>query len=62
MYGWVVSRLVSLNESFAEMNDPLKPDRSKDRDDGVNNIHWKIHITLICKNHSFKYLNIVYLL
>ena len=31
--GWVVSRLVSLDVSFAEMDDPLKPDRIKDTDD-----------------------------
>ena len=31
--GWVVSRLVSLDVSFNEMDDPLKPDRSKDTSD-----------------------------
>ena len=30
---WVASRLVFLDVSFAEMDDPLKPDRSKDTDD-----------------------------
>ena len=34
--GWVVSRLVSRDVSFAEMYDPLKPDNSKDTDDGYN--------------------------
>ena len=31
--GWVVSRLVSLDVLFNEMDDPLKPDRSKDTSD-----------------------------
>ena len=33
-YGWVISRLVSLDVSFAEMDDPLKPKRVKYSDDG----------------------------
>ena len=31
--GWVVSRLVSLDVVFNEMNDPLKFNSSKDTDD-----------------------------
>ena len=31
--GWVVSKLVSLDVLFNEMDDPLKPDLSKDIDD-----------------------------
>ena len=32
--GWAVSRLVSLDASFNKMDDPLKPDHSKDSDQG----------------------------
>ena len=40
--GWITSRLVSLDVSFAEMNDPIKPkrveytddDEDKDKDEG----------------------------
>ena len=31
--GWIVSRLVSLDVVFNEMDNPLKPDGSKDTDD-----------------------------
>ena len=34
--GWVLSRLVTLDVTFAEMENPLKPNRGKDEDDDEN--------------------------